>query len=45
MKRYIKKVLAWFTNHILCQLVSFLTGIRTKSPYEIAFEPERKETV
>ncbi|WP_373779204.1 lysophospholipid acyltransferase family protein [Glaesserella sp.] len=42
MKRCIKKALAWLTNHILCRFVSFLTGIRTKSPYEMAFEPGRK---
>lgn len=42
MKKMIKKTLAWLTNHLLCRLVSFLTGLRTKPVQEMTFEPERK---
>lgn len=42
MKQRIKRMLAWLMNHLLCRLVSFLTGIRTKAAQDMSFEPERK---
>lgn len=42
MKQRIKILSARLTNYLLCRFVSLLTGIRTKSPDEIHFEPLRK---
>ena len=42
MKNFLKKQLAWLTDQALCLSVSFLTGVRPKSPRELAFNPQRK---
>ena len=42
MKNFIKKQLAWLTDQALCLSVSFLTGVRPKSPRELAFNPQQK---
>ena len=42
MKNLIKKQLAWLTDQALCLSVSFLTGVRPKSPRELAFNPQQK---
>ena len=42
MKRTLKKFFALLTNRLLCKLVSFITGVRTKTTYEIDFEPQNK---
>lgn len=42
MKNFLKKQLAWLTDQALCLSVSFLTGVRPKSPRELAFNPQQK---
>lgn len=42
MKNFLKKQLAWLTDQVLCLSVSFLTGVRPKSPRELAFNPQQK---
>ena len=42
MKIFLKKQLAWLTDQALCLSVSFLTGVRPKSPRELAFNPQQK---
>lgn len=42
MKNFLKKQLAWLTDQALCLSVSFLTGVRPKSPRELTFNQHQK---
>ena len=42
MKNFLKKQLAWLTDQALCLSVSFLTGVRPKSPHELTFNQHQK---
>lgn len=42
MKHFLKKQLAWLTDQLLCLSVSFLTGVRPKTPRELSFAPPQK---